>query len=399
VRNLGQGRSAAAVVLVGLTGDEMGQVREALVGEAALPSNPVSFHDALTAVQRTQPEVVIVSFSQGSEAPLSIAPAILRDLPGCSLVALSDVSAADAILSAMRVGYKEFVVLPADTARLRQVVHEAAYAPDSDDDAGTVISFVGAKGGVGTTMVTVQSGAELAGLHKVVAIDLDMSMGDLASMLDLQPNDDVVSLLPRAARMDERMLTSACGVHSSRLHVLAQPAEPAVDLEYQADDVYSILATAARAYQYVLIDAGSHIDTATSIASRVSDLNVIVTEPNVISVRNAFRRIRYLSNLGVERDRMRLVVNRAHAAAYVSNADIETNLGLPISAMLSDDPVTVGQAMNEGKLVRDVNRRAPIAKDLSSLLAMLTDSEGPAPVQDKAGASGGFLFGLFGRRA
>ncbi|TVQ86507.1 MAG: hypothetical protein EA397_20120 [Deltaproteobacteria bacterium] len=383
-------------MLVGLTRDEMGQIRESLVGEAALPSNPVGFGDAVSAVERAQPELVIVSFSQGSEAPLAIAPALLRERPECVLVALSDTSQAETILAAMRVGYKEFVVLPSDLPRLRQVVHDAAYTMESDEDAGLVISFVGAKGGVGTSMLTANAGAELAGLNKVLAIDLDMSMGDLTSVLNLQPTEDITSLLSRSSRLDERLLVSAAVIHSSKLHVLAQPGDPGMKVEYTPDDIYAVINVAARAYQYVVIDCGPHIDDATTLAISVSDLIVLVTEPTVISVRDAFRRIRHLSGLGVEADRLRLVVNRHHRDAYVSTKDIQANLGLPIAATISDDPVVIGQALDEGKLVRDTNRKSQVSKDISGLLSILTD-DGEEPAEEKAAQSGSFLFGLFGR--
>lgn len=394
MRTLGTGNNAASVLAVGLTGTEHGAVREALVGEATLPNNPVSFGDALSVAQRAQPDVIIVSFSQGSEAPIAIASALQRELPNCVLVALSDASSADTILAAMRVGYKEFVVLPADTPRLRQVVHEAAYAPEIDADVGIVVAFIGAKGGVGTSMITAHAGAELAGLHKVIAIDLDMSMGDLASMLDLQPSEDLVGLLPRAARLDERIVTGACTVHASKLHVLPQPAEPAGLVDYSADDIYGVIAAAARGYQYVLVDCGCHVDTATALAVSVADVVVLITEPTVISVRNAFRRLRAIVAAGVERDRVRLVINRNHPTAYVSVEDIEANLGLKVAATITDDPRVVGEALNDGKLVRDINRRAPVAHDLSSLLGILTDDAVETPPPQKGS---GFLFGLFGR--
>lgn len=397
MRNIGSASSAASVVLVGLTMEEMGRVRETLVGEAVLPSNPVGFGDALGVVQRAHPDVVIVSFSQGTEAPLAIAQALVREHPNTTLVALADQGAADTILSAMRVGYKEFVVLPSDAQRLRQVVKEAAFAPTQSEDTGMVVAFVGAKGGVGTTMLTAHVAAELAGIHRVLAVDLDMSMGDLASMMDLNPAEDIVSMLPRAHRMDERMLTSGATVHSSKVHVLAQPGEPQANVEYTADDVYAIIGNAAQAYQFVLLDCGAITDDATVMAANVSDLVVLISEPTVISVRDAFRRIRVLTSIGIERERIRLVINRYHKAAFVSLGDIESNLGLKVSATVADDPRVVGQAVNEGKLVRDVNRKADVARDISALVAVVTDDgELPeTPRDDDSG--GGFFFGLFGR--
>lgn len=396
MRSIGTASTAASVVLVGLTMEEMGRVRETLVGEAVLPSNPVGFGDAIAAVQRNQPDVVIVSFSQGTDAPLAIAQSLSREHPGCSLVALADTSSAETILSAMRVGYKEFVVLPGDANRLRQVVKDAAYSVAEDEDSGMVVSFVGSKGGVGTTMLTGHVAAELAGIHRVLAIDLDMSMGDLASVLDLNPSEDITTMLPRAHRLDERMLSGATSVHSSKTHVLCQPGDPQPNMEYTAEDVYSILSTAASAYQFVLVDCGTAVDDATTISLQVSDLIVLVTEPTVVSVRDAFRRVRLMGALGIEKDRIRLVVNRFHKAAYVTLPDIESNLGLNVAATVADDPRVVGEAFNEGKLVRDVNRKSDVARDISSLVAIVTDEEEVVQA-DRDGEGGSFFFGLFGR--
>jgi len=192
------------------------------------------------------------------------------------------------------------------------------------------------------------------------------------------------------------MLSGAAAVHASKTHVLCQPSEPQPNIEYTADDVYSVISVAAQAYQYVLIDGGTSIDQATTMAMNVADLVLLITEPTVISVRNAFRRVRNLMSLGIERDRIRLIVNRFHKAAYVTLPDIESNLGLRVSATVTDDPRVVGQAFNEGKLVRDINNRSDVARDLSALLAIVTDEEEVLD-SEQAAESGKFFFGLFGR--
>ena len=58
-------------------------------------------------------------------------------------------------------------------------------------------------------------------------------------------------------------------------------------------------------------------------------------------------------------------------------------------------PRTVDQAINEGKLVREVNRRAEVAQDISRLVALLTEDEAASEPQETA--KGGFLSGLFNR--
>ena len=398
MRNIGSGRTAATVVLVGLENEEMGRVRETLAAEAVLPSNSTGFGDALTSIRRTRPDVVIVSFSQGIEAPLALAQAVQREAVSSTLVALADASDADHILAAMRVGYKEFVVLPKDSQRLRQVVHEAAYAPSDDEERGIVVAFVGAKGGVGTTFLSVQVAAELAAINRVLAIDMDFAMGDMASILDLNPKDSIMSLLPRADRIDERMLTGSVTVHGSKVHVLAQQGDLDPTTEINADDIYGIIGAACKGYQYILIDCGTYLDDAVAMSLNVADIVVVVTEPTVVSVRDCYRRIQLLDQLGVEKERVRLVVNKYSGQSFVSEADIQRNLGISVAGVIAHDSKTVLSATNEGRLLRDVNRKSDVNRDVASLVAVLTDDV----VSDTSESlrednKSGFLFGLFGR--
>ncbi len=397
MRQVGKGRSAASVVLVGLDTEAVGAVREILAAEAVLPSSSVSFGDALGVVKRTRPDVVIVGFLQAMDAALALGQALTRDEPNVTLVAMASQGNADAILAAMRVGYKEFVVLPEDAAQLRQVVHDAAYAVVDEDVNGLVVAMLGAKGGVGNTLLTTHLAAELAAIHRVLCIDLDFSNGDVASLLDLTPRDSIVDLLPRADRIDERMLTGTVGVHRSKVHALTQPNDVDPALVVSGDDVYSILLSAARGYQYVLVDCGARMDEAVVTALQVADLVVIVATPDVVAVRDAYRRLKSLEGIGVAKDTLRLVVNRVHKASFVSPADIEQNLGHRVMATITDDQKLVNQAINEGKLIREINRRSDIARDVSNLVGVLTADPGEPPAATDQNSDGGFFSRLFSR--
>lgn len=398
MRNIGRSSGAAQVVLIGLDNEGMGLVREALAAEAALPPASVSFGDALVVIERARPDVVIVGYNRAVDAALQLADELRRNMPGVVLIALADAPDSGAILGAMRAGYKEFVVLPADSNRLRQTVRGAASSQADEEERGRVVAVVGSKGGVGVTTLAVHLAAELAAIHRVLLVDLDLGMGDAAPMMDLQTRDSIGELLSRADRMDERVLTSAVVVHKSKVNVLTTPDDMQSIGEVRADDLYSILSIAAKAYQWVIIDCGTFHNDPVVLAMQVSDTIMLVTTPDVMSVRDAFRRLRSLTALGVEKERVRLVVNRWHKAAYVSRKDIQTNLGIPVAATVADDPRHVEQAVNEGKLIRDVNRRCDAARDIANLVALLTE-DGPAQMDAKEGeGSGSWLSGLFGRR-
>jgi len=382
---------------VGLDPEAMGLVRETLAAEAVLPSSSISYADAVEVVKRSRPDVCIVGIGRSLDAALALAQQLTKEAPHVTLVALAPSSSADVILSAMRVGYKEYVVLPNDAARLRQVVHDAAYAPVDDDEKGLVISVAGSKGGVGTTLITTHLAAELAAIHRVLCMDMDFSMGDAATMLDLTAKDNIVDLLPRADRLDERMLTGSIAVHRSRVHVLAQPNELDKQEGANPDDIYAIIRAAAKAYQYVLIDVGVYTDAGAEICFAVSDIIVLVATPDVISVRDAFRRLKLFERLGVEKDRVRLVVNRTRRNSFVTLDDIQQNLQIGVSASVSDDPKTVDSAINEGKLLREINRKSDVAKDISAMVAIVTEDYDEELDDDPSTGGGGFFSSLFGR--
>jgi len=398
VRNIGRSAGAASVVLVGLDPDAMGMVKEALAAEAVLPNTSVPFADALPVIEKTNPDVVIVGYTRSVEAALFLADEIRKSQSSSVMVALAEHPDSQAILGAMRAGFKEFVCLPDDAARLRTVVHEAAFRPGDDEERGRVVALTGAKGGVGTTTLAVHLAAELAGIHRVLLVDMDFGMGDVAPMMDISSRDSIADLLPRADRLDERMLTSAVMVHRTKVNVLTTPDDMEAIGPVRTDDIYNVLNIAAKAYQWVIVDCGTYYDEAVAMTLQLADTIVLVTTPDVTSVRDAFRRVRTFNVLGMERDRVRLVVNRYHKAAYVSKKDISTNLGLQIAATVADDARHVEQAVNEGKIIREVNRRCDAARDIANLVAVLTeDPEDYGELAEPEG-SGSWLSGLFGRR-
>ena len=389
--------TAATVVLVSLDTEAMSSVRETLAAEAVLPSAAIPYEDAVDVVRRNRPHAVIVGIDGSLELALSLAQTLKRDAPTTALIALASEGDADQILSTMRVGYREFVVLPADAERLRQVVHDAAFEMEAEEEKGQVIAFCGAKGGVGTTIVCTHTAAELAATHRVLCMDLDFSAGDAASILDLKPRDTLSDLLVRADRLDDRMLNGAVAIHRSKLHVLAQSADLEPPEAIPEEDVYMVLNAAAKAYQYIFLDVGSQTSAIACMALHAADMCVVVTTPDVIAIRNAYRRLRFFETLGIERDSLRLVVNRFSKNPYVALTDIEKSLGLDILTTLADDDTTVDQAINRGKLIKTTDPKSKIANDISRLSSLVTGEGDPLAMAAANHQGGGFLARLFQR--
>ncbi|MBM4364600.1 MAG: AAA family ATPase [Deltaproteobacteria bacterium] len=384
--------NAATVIVVGVDARAMGQIRETLGTEAVLPVAPVQYEEAIHAVRKQRPDVVITGFDSDFEEAVRLAPAILQESSRTHLVALSSGADPDRIRAAMRAGYREFVVLPADAELLRQAVHEATFAEESDDESGEVVALWGSKGGVGTTFLAVNLAGELSPVHRVVAVDLDFAMGDVAAFLDVAVPQSIADVFRNISRLDERMLSGSVAVHASKVHVLGQPVDLEQREEPRGDLVMRVLTAASRSYQYVIADCGASLDEASVTAATVADHIIIVTTPDIPSVKNTWRRLQFVEKLGLERECIRLVVSRwDRKTAALSLDDIQQNLGRKVDATIVEDKLAM-RAVNEGRLLREIDRKCQGARDIEAAVGLLTGEE----VQAEA-RSNSFMSRLFGR--
>lgn len=392
MRTPGSSASAASVIVVGVDARQMGQIRETLGTEAVLPSTSFSYDEALSAVRKVRPDVVITGFDGDFEEAIRLAPTITGDNARVHQVAIASRADPDRIRAAMRAGYREYVVLPDDAELLRQAVHEAVFS-ERGEDAGEVIALWGSKGGVGTTFLAVNLAGELSPVQRVVVVDCAFEMGDVAPFLDMQTTQTIADIFRNISRLDERMLAGHVLVHSSKVHVLAQPLQLDQREEPRNDLVMRTLTACARSYQYCIVDCGSGLDEATVTAATVADHIVLVSTPDIPSIKNTWRRLQFIERLGLERERVRLVINRwDKKTAGITIEEIESNLNRKVSATISDDRIAF-RAVNEGRLVRDLDKRSAVSRDLASLVGLFTDGE----VADEPKGGGGFISKLFGR--
>jgi pilus assembly protein CpaE len=90
-----------------------------------------------------------------------------------------------------------------------------------------------------------------------------------------------------------------------------------------------------------------------------------------------------------------LVVNRYEKRAQLTLSDIESNLGLGVAASIENDWKTLSQAVNEGRLVRDVNKKSVAARDISNMVTLITDGDEFVRPSSPEGKKAGALSWLF----
>ncbi len=212
-------------------------------------------------------------------------------------------------------------------AQVEQITRELRGA------SGRVISFLGAKGGVGTTTTAANVAVALAAQGKsVILAELKPVFGGLSFSFHGDPPTGLDSLLDiPPARIGDRDLTAALcrGPATSRILFGTHDPERAGGLD--AERTEAIVKGLARMAEFVILDLPNWPSAATATAARLSEYVALVTEREPLAVRCGQATVAQLEAWGVgERQVGAVVVGRSTLPLSMDLPTIRSLLGCGI---------------------------------------------------------------------
>ncbi|MFJ8589008.1 CpaE family protein [Streptomyces sp. NPDC093595] len=281
------------------------------------------------------PEVVLVHERIGPVPALELIREVALRFPAVGVILVTSDASPGLYSAAMDSGARGLVVLPMSYEELAQRVQAAASwstgvrrhlghgASDlHTGPGGTVVTVSGAKGGVGTTVLAVQLAlaARASGMNTALA-DLDLQAGDVASYLDVQFRRSVVDLAG-IQDISPRVLQDALFTHPTGIGLLLAPAEGERGEEVDDRAVRQVVSALRHRYEIVVVDCGTHMNGANAAAVEMADLTLLVTTPDVVTVRAAKRMVRLWDRLQIRKaEETVTVVNR-----HTRNTEIQPPL-------------------------------------------------------------------------
>ncbi len=285
---------------------------------------------------------------------------------------------AELLQAAMRAGVRDVL---ADTFTVEQL-HEAldrsfgfaarlaggpapAVEPTSHSKIVTVFST---KGGCGKSVVA----SNLAMLlHKetgqpVALVDLDLQSGDLAIMLQLMPAWTIYDAAENLERLDGDALSGYLTPHRSGVHLLSAPLEPALAETISGEAVQRILTLLAEQFPYVIVDGPALFTDQVIAALDISHEAVLMASLDVPSVKNLKLALQTFSQLGIGRDRIHIVLNRADSKVGLRLQEVEKSLGTQVDIAIPSSR-DVPLSINQGIPLAAENKRSSVVASIAKL--------------------------------
>jgi septum site-determining protein MinD len=270
---------------------------------------------------------------------------------------------------------------------------------------GKVVVVTSGKGGVGKTTSTAALGAALAqGGSKVVVVDFDVGLRNLDLVMGAERRVvfDLVNVTQGVAKLSQAL------IRDKRIDTLfLLPASQTRDKDALTEEgVDKVISTLKSKFDYVLCDSPAGIERGAQLAMRFADQAVIVTNPEVSSVRDSDRIIGLLDSKTVLAERGESVTKhilltrydtaRAARGEMLAIEDVLEILSCPLLGIIPESQAIL-RASNLGTPVTLNDPANPAARAYMDAARRLQGET--LPVAMPTSQKRGFIDRLFGRKA
>ena len=249
-----------------------------------------------------------------------------------------------------------------------------------------IVVVTSGKGGVGktTTSASFSSGLALAG-HKTAVIDFDVGLRNLDLIMGCERRVvyDLINVINNEANLHQTLIKDK---QCDNLFVL--PASQTRDKEaLTKDGVERVLNELAEmGFEYIVCDSPAGIETGALLAMHFADEALVVTNPEVSSVRDSDRIIGMLGSKtrraieGLEPIKEHLVITRYNPARVdegqmLSVTDIQEILRIPLMGVIPESE-SVLQASNQGTPAIHL-KESDVSEAYTDLVARFLGDERP----------------------
>ncbi len=204
----------------------------------------------------------------------------------------------------------------------------------------------------------------------IAVLELSSSIGRLAQQLDVELPHTAEEVCERWMSLDLVSFRASLASHQSGLHVFANASTSVGNPALSVQAARRLLSLTRAAHSSTVVALGSCWNETCTDVLRSSDRILLLTRPDVPSIRRLAGSYGQAIEAGVEADRMDVVVNRWGMPSGLSRDQIISTLGLMPAEFVPDDPASANKAANDGLLLRAVGR-GKIVRRLDALATAL----------------------------
>ena len=272
-------------------------------------------------------------------------------------------------------GVSEYLVAPVGVMTIISAI-SGVYREAGAEKLGQVYSFIGAKGGVGSSTIAHNVSWTMARLFgsDVILADLDLPFGTAGLDFNLDPTQGIAEAVFGADRLDEVLLDRLLAKCEDHLSLLAAPAalEKSYDFGEAAFD--QVLEIVQANVPSVVLDV-PHLWTSWARKTLVAADEVVITAvPDLANLRNAKSIVDLLKQARPNDAPPKLILNMVGVPKRpeIKADDFAAALQLSPIATIGFEPLLFGTAANNGQMIAEASAKTNVSDIFADVAQVIT---------------------------
>ncbi len=335
------------------------------------------------------PRLLVIDISESSDPLTDIDQLAEVCQPGTTVVALGVVNDIGLFRGLIAAGVADYLIKPVDADVLLTALHAAqSRAAEADrgktteerskDEPGGIIAVMGTRGGIGTTMVAVNTAWIIAQelKHRVVLVDLDIHFGTACLNLDIEAGHGLCEALEDPSRVDGLFIASSAVNVTEDLYVLGSEEPLDTEVVYDAAGLELLLQELRQNFEWIVLDLPRGDTVLRQAGVAAADAVAIVSDSSLAGLRDMVR-LHAFVKAQTPGARIVPVLNRVGSTkvGVVRKGEFEKGIDGTIDHLIPEDAKSVVKAMNAGKSLAAAAKGSKVTAELRRLSRALTGEE------------------------
>jgi pilus assembly protein CpaE len=295
--------------------------------------------EALEAARAYRPDLIILDLILPDIDGVQVFEQLRQDpeLASIHVIVLSSIDDPEEIAEILTNGIDDYIVKKkgADKELLGKCAAFFSSQAEPTVNLGQMISFFSAKGGNGTSTLCLNLAhamVELVAPKKMVVVDLVLPLGSLGLMLGADQDYTISDLTGQDDESIKDLLGRSRIPHKDiwDFHILPGSATVREAQEVHPARIEPLFDLLREKFDYTIVDLGRTLSRISLPVIQHSKALVVVVGPDLVTVELTRAALDYLEEMGIDEDRIFLVLNRAVGREGMTKTEIEEAMGMPI---------------------------------------------------------------------
>jgi len=345
---------------------------------------------AWDSLERSSAEIMLLGAGVNGEG-YAFAERISTIHPELGIIMLESELLEETMHNALFSGAKDVLVKPLEPEKIASAIYrihqlserKAALQNNTVNkkvrkrDLGQVYTVFSTKGGVGKTFVSINLAASLVKKQdaRVVLLDLDLDFGNAALALNLYPKFTISDVVDDIRNIDSDLIESYLMPHESGIKVLPANLQQQMNDYMNAEHIRIILESLRESFDYIVVDMPARFVDKVMPALALADTLLVVTTPEISSVRNVKALLATLMDLNFPQSKVKIILNKEQIRGDIKQKDIELTLNKKVDATIGFDYQKVLSSLNRGIPLVSEYPKNVVSKNIEKLCLRIVQDE------------------------